>query len=42
MLHSKDSVSFHEFIEDINKNYSKEENFTTKNFYGRQLMQMEY
>ena len=23
--YSKDSVSFHEFIEDINKNYSKEE-----------------
>lgn len=24
-LHSKNSVSFHEYIEDINKNYSKEE-----------------
>ena len=24
-IHSKDSVSFHEFVEDINKNYSKEE-----------------
>ena len=24
-IHSDDSVSFHEFIEDINKNYSKDE-----------------
>ena len=24
-IHSKDSVSFHEFVEDINKNYSKKE-----------------
>ena len=24
-IYSKDSVSFHEFVEDINKNYSKEE-----------------
>ena len=26
-IHSKDSVSFHEFVEDINKNYSKEEKY---------------
>ena len=31
-LYSKDSVSFHEFIEDINKNYSKEEKISLLKF----------
>tara|TARA_B100000965_G_scaffold243254_1_gene204138 strand:+ start:344 stop:781 length:438 start_codon:yes stop_codon:yes gene_type:complete len=30
--YSKDSVSFYEFIEDINKNYSKEEKLSLLNF----------
>ena len=30
--YSKDSVSFHEFIEDINKNYSKEEKLSLLKF----------
>ena len=30
--YSKDSVSFHEFIEDINKNYSKEEKLSLLSF----------
>ena len=31
-IHSKDSVSFHEFVEDINKNYSKEEKISLLKF----------
>ena len=31
-IYSKDSISFHEFIEDINKNYSKEEKLTLIKF----------
>ena len=31
-IHSKDSVSFHEFVEDINKNYSKEEKLSLLKF----------
>lgn len=31
-LYSKDSVSFHEFIEDINKNYLKEEKISLLKF----------
>ena len=31
-IYSKDSVSFHEFIEDINKNYSKEEKISLLKF----------
>ncbi len=30
--YSKDSISFHEFIEDINKNYSKEEKLSLLKF----------
>ena len=30
--YSKDSVSFHEFIEDINKNYSKEDKISLLKF----------
>ena len=30
--HSKNSVSFHEFIEDINKNYSKDEKISLLKF----------
>ncbi len=31
-IYSKDSVSFHEFIEDINKNYSKEDKISLLKF----------
>ncbi len=31
-IHSKDSVSFHEFVEDINKNYSKKEKISLLKF----------
>ena len=31
-IYSKDSVSFFEFVEDINKNYSKEEKFSLLGF----------
>ncbi len=31
-IYSKDSVSFYEFVEDINKNYSKHEKFTLLKF----------
>ena len=31
-IYSKDSVSFYEFIEDINKNYSKEEKYSLIKF----------
>ena len=31
-IYSKDSVSFHEFVEDINKNYSKEEKISLLKF----------
>ena len=31
-LHSKDSVSFHEFIEDINKDFSKEQKLSLISF----------
>tara|TARA_Y200000002_G_scaffold325288_1_gene287330 strand:- start:568 stop:1020 length:453 start_codon:yes stop_codon:yes gene_type:complete len=31
-IYSKDSVSFHEFIEDINKNYSKDEKLSLIEF----------
>ena len=31
-LHSRDSVSFHEFIEDINKNFSKEQKLSLISF----------
>lgn len=31
-IHSKDSVSFHEFIEDINKNYTKNEKISLLRF----------
>ncbi len=30
--HSKDSISFHEFVEDINKNYTKEEKLSLLKF----------
>ena len=31
-IYSKDSVSFHDFIEDINKSYSKEDKISLLNF----------
>ena len=31
-MYSKDSVSFHDFIEDINKSYSKDENISLLDF----------
>ena len=31
-IYSKDSISFHEFVEDINKNYSKEEKINLLKF----------
>ena len=31
-IYSKDSVSFYEFVEDINKNYDKEEKLSLLNF----------
>ena len=31
-IYSKDSVSFHEFIEDINKNYTKDEKLSLLKF----------
>ena len=34
-IYSKDSVSFHEFIEDINKNYSKDEKLSLIEFMWR-------
>lgn len=34
-LYSKDSVSFHEFIEDINGNYSKEQKISLLDFMWR-------
>ncbi len=34
-LHSKDSVSFHEFIEDINDNYTKNEKISLIDFMWR-------
>ena len=39
--YSKDSISFHEFIEDINKNYSKDQKKNLIKLFGRQLLQME-
>ena len=32
-IYSKDSISFHDFIEDINKNYSKEEKISLLKIY---------
>tara|TARA_B100001057_G_C22278023_1_gene729624 strand:+ start:74 stop:511 length:438 start_codon:yes stop_codon:yes gene_type:complete len=34
-IYSKDSTSFHEFVEDINKNYSKEEKINLLKFMWR-------
>ena len=34
-IYSKDSVSFHEFIEDINSNYSKEQKIELLDFMWR-------
>ena len=34
-VYSKDSVSFHEFVEDINNNYSKKEKLDLLHFMGK-------
>ena len=34
-IYSEDSVSFYEFVEDINKNYSKDEKLSLLNFMWR-------
>ena len=40
-IYSNDSVSFFEFVEDINKNYSKEEKLSLLAFLGKLHTQME-